>query len=83
MIQRLNFLPWVAAPMLIVVWAEITFPLWKNLPPILLILLALGILAITSLVATPHLPRTFPGLAYRATHFAVGFTFAVWRYFDA
>lgn len=82
MIRLLNFVPWVAAPMVVITWAEITFPLWKEIPPIALILLALGLLGFTSLKAAPHLPRNTAGF-FRAICFACGMTLALWRYFDA
>ena len=56
----IDSLTWINASALLVVWGQITQPLWSQLPPGALILLALGLLVAIVHVLQRFLPSDSP-----------------------
>lgn len=64
---------WASTPMIIGAWVKMSQPLWENLPPFLLILAVLGVIAL----GAKFYPRNWAS----AIAFGLGIAIAVWRLF--
>jgi len=56
----IDSLLWITAPATLIVWGQITFPLWRSVPPGILILLGLGLLVAIVHVLQKFLPSDSP-----------------------
>lgn len=68
-----EFLIWLSLPTILAAWGKISQPLWEKIPPIILILFALGLIAL----GAKFYPRSWVG----AIAFGLGIAIAVWRIF--
>jgi hypothetical protein len=66
-----EFLLWASIAPIIGSWAKISQPLWINLPPILLLLAGLGVIALGA--------KFYPRSWVSAIAFGLGIAIALWR----
>jgi hypothetical protein len=76
-----DWLIWVSIPASLVVWMQALYPVWRLLPPYVLILLAVLLLAGISRILIVLLPDESPQmlLIYRGIQAGLGLVLAIWR----
>lgn len=77
----LDILIWVSTPATVVAWLQISFPLWRSLPPFILILLSLGLILVLSQVLKTIMPTDSPAwvMVYRLFLCGCGLSLALLR----
>jgi len=68
----LDSLIWVATPTVFVAWLHITFPLWSELPPGVLLLAACGLLVVAAQLSERFLPQDSPAWLWVVRGFQLG-----------
>ena len=68
----LDSLIWVTTPAAFVTWLHITFPLWSELPPGVLLLAASGLLVAAAQLSERVLPQNSPAWLWVVRGFQLG-----------